>query len=148
MVEPRFKPRHQYDLASEIEAGEAAITYFDDPSLTQQQFTDEVNLNVMVARFGIKDGSIPPGAFDPKLFGPIVDMGEGHNLKDVLDATREAVAMFEQLPAAIRTRFNNNAGAMMDFVFDPRNHEEAVRLGLLHKDTPVATDATVVPKTP
>lgn len=144
----RFKFRHQYDLESELAAERETAIEFNDPSLTQQQYTDEVNLNTMVARFGIKDGSIPPGAFDPKLFGPIVDMGEGHNLKDALDAAREAQAMFMQLPATIRNRFNNDAGSMMDFVFDPRNAEEAVRLGLLRKDTPVANDAPVVKQTP
>lgn len=144
----RMKHRHQYDLDSEEQAQLATATYNLEPSLTQQHFTDEVNLNTMVKRMGLTDGSIPAAAFDPKLFGPITDFGEGHNLKDVLDASRAAGELFGQLPADIRRRFNNDPGYLLDFVLNPANAEESLRLGLLQKDTSGAQEAPVLKDTP
>ena len=36
-----------------------------------------------------------------------------------------------QLPADVRTRFNNDAGALVDFVSDDANRAEAEKLGLV-----------------
>lgn len=134
MVTPRMPVRHQYDLESEIAAGEAATTYFDDASLTNQQFTDDVNINIMVRRFGITDGSIPPGAFDPNLFGDFTEAPQ--DLTEVFQRMRAAEDLFMQLPADIRTKFGNNAAALLSYLNDPANEKEALELGLLHTTQP------------
>ena len=143
-----MKFRTQYDLESEQQAEQATMTINTEASLTQQHFTDEVNLNTMVRRMGVTDGAIPAAAFDPRLFGPVVDHGEGYNLKDVLDASRAAGELFQQLPADIKQRFNHDPGYLLDFVLNPANAEESVRLGLLHKDTSGAEVTPVVKDTP
>lgn len=144
-MKSRFKYRHQYDLESEEEMGELAATDFPDPSLTQQQYTDEVNLNVMVKRFGITDGALPPAAMDPRFFG---DFSEAVDLRDIFDRVREATNRFNELPADLRKRFNHDPAQLLAFVEDPANHKQAVELGLLHYDTSTAPEAPVVKETP
>jgi Chlamydia-phage Chp2 scaffold (Chlamy_scaf) len=56
-----------------------------------------------------------------------------------LNAVIAADAAFMQLPADIRTRFNNDAGAFVDFCSDENNRAEAEKLGLVPA-TPVATN--------
>ena len=41
---------------------------------------------------------------------------------------------FMMLPAALRKRFNHDAGEFIDFVFNPVNAKECIQLGLLPKD--------------
>ena len=38
---------------------------------------------------------------------------------------------FNGLPAAVRKRFGNDPGQMLDFLDDPQNASEAVKLGLV-----------------
>lgn len=127
----RYTWRHQNDeTADEIEGQNTIITN-TEPSLTRQEFKDEVDINVMMARFGVTDGAIPPMALDPQYFGNFED---ALDLRTALDRTKEAVERFEALPAEIRNRFNNDPTALFEFVINPENHPEAVKLGLLYED--------------
>lgn len=146
---PRFKYRTQYDLDSEQLAGDAAATVFEDASLTNQSFTADVDLNVMVRRFGIGDGAIPPALVSDQ----IVDLSEAPlDLKDAFDRVQTATTLFGQLPAALRGRFNNDPASLLTFVSDPRNAEEAVTLGLLQKTagsgSGAASNTGAAPQTP
>lgn len=129
-MKTRFEYRHQYD--DERDEAERYMTDIEcqDPSLTQQQFTEDADLNVIAKRFGINDGSILPQATDPRHFG---DFTETFDLRTALDRTNEAIEKFRRLPAKLRERFNNNPGKLYDWVSDPDNAEEAVHLGLLAK---------------
>jgi len=53
------------------------------------------------------------------------------SLQHAINLTREADANFMALPAVIRSRFNNDPVKMVAFMGDPKNFEEAKRLGLL-----------------
>lgn len=141
---PRLLTRHQYDLNAELEAGREARTHTpEDPdrdaAYTQQQHRDEVDINVMMARMGVTDGAIPPGAFDPKLFGSVQDFTDAPDLQEVFARTIAAREMFDQLPAATRRRFGYNPAQLLDFLGDKANWPEAVKLGLLAQDSPPPT---------
>lgn len=131
MTMPRFTPRHQYDELSEFEAGEAAITDNFEPSLTSQHFAKDADLNEIVRRFGINDGSIPPAALDPSFYG---DFSSVPDFREALEQTRLANERFAALPAEIRNRFQNDPVLLWDFVTDPQNFEEAIKLGLLKRE--------------
>lgn len=121
--------RTQYDLEDEIAHGDFTATEFNDPSLTQQQFKQDADLNVIVKRFGITKAHIPaPGATDPRYYG---DFSDAFDLSEALHRTRTAQEHFESLPAELRNRFANDPVRLLDFVMDPENKDEAVKLGLL-----------------
>lgn len=129
----RFTWRHQYDREDEERNGRLAETAITDESLTQQHFKDDVDINVMVRRFGVTDGAIPPAVHDPRYYG---DFSDAVDFRTALDRTRQAVERFEALPAELRNRFNNDPTKLFQWVTDPKNDSEAVALGLLKRLDP------------
>jgi len=53
-----------------------------------------------------------------------------------LNQVMAAQESFEALPSHIRARFQNNPGALLAFLEDPTNQEEAVKLGLVNAPPP------------
>lgn len=132
--------RTQYKPDVDEAHGQYTATVFTDPSLTQQQFKEDADLNVIVKRFGVTKAHIPPaGAADPRYYG---DFGEAVDLREALDRTRAAQEHFDSLPAELRNRFNNDPVRLFGFVVDPKNTEEAIKLGLLHKAARQAPEVT------
>lgn len=125
-MKPLIKWRHQYDQEADTREGDRAALHCLDESLTQQSFTDDANINVIAQRFGLND--IPSQPLDPSLFR---DTTNDPELRDVLELHRAARDQFMALPAKLRKRFHNSPGELWNFVNDPENAEEAVRLGLL-----------------
>lgn len=121
--------RLQYDPKRDKEEGKrAAIDFTGQESLTQQSFTADSDLNVIVKRMGIRDGEMPPPVSDPRYYGDLTDVPD---LRRCLDIGRNAVDRFMALPADLRSRFHNDPAILHRFVSDPRNLDECVRLGLL-----------------
>lgn len=125
-----MKWREQWDEEGDaIARSESDITPKGE-SLTQQSHAADADLNTIVARFGITDGTIPPQALDPRYFAETDDTLD---LRKSLEMARDAQARFEALPVAIRKQFGYDPAELYDFVSNPANAEEAVKLGLLHK---------------
>ena len=114
---------YNYDV---MEASNASALSCEDPSLAQQHARDECDINTIVKRFGLT-GELPSNVRTPT-YGDFSDAMDYHAS---LNAVRAADAAFMQLPADIRTRFNNDAGAFVDFVSDDSNRAEAEKLGLV-----------------
>lgn len=105
-------------------------TVNNDPSMTQQHHTDDCDINVMMARFGVTDGAIPPAAPDPRYFG---DFSSLPDFRQAMDAIHDAKERFADLPVKLRNRFANDPTQLWAFVNDPENIEESIRLGLLER---------------
>ncbi|WNK13188.1 MAG: internal scaffolding protein [Microvirus sp.] len=131
-----FQWRQQGDLEQDKIAGDACITYCLEESLTQQHFSEDADLNVLVRRFGIDKRPLPHVPLDPSYYG---DMTNVPDLRTVLDIAHDAREKFAALPAKTRARFNNQPTQLWDFVNDPENADEAVRLGLLRRPEPPET---------
>ena len=98
-------------------------------SMTQAQFQDECDINKIMDRY-LRTGCLsdPLNQMKPGTYGDFTEMGDYmENMNKIVQA-RE---MFDALPAKVRERFGNNPGAMIDFVMDPDNRDEAIKLGLL-----------------
>jgi hypothetical protein len=146
----RFEWRHQYDDRADAIARAATDIDNTAPSLTQQSFADDANLQKVLEKWGVTDGALPPYAPDLNYFGDFSDVPE---YRDALENTRVANERFNALPAEIRSYFNNNPLTLYKWVNDPENWDEAVELGLLHKtavETPPEpkTGAAAAPPTP
>lgn len=94
------------------------------PSMTQQSFTDECDINQILKKFiqtGILD-TIGPGVY--------ADISDTMDYQSALHMIKRADQMFAELPSEIRKRFNNNPAEYMDFVHDPANLQEGIQLGI------------------
>lgn len=102
------------------------------PSMTQQQFREECDINRIMDRY-LRTGVLS----DPLENRGTLKYGDYAELGDYMDHMNkvvEANEMFESLPASIRKRFNNNPGELIEFVMDDKNRVEAEMLGIIEKN--------------
>lgn len=113
--------------------------YFDDKSLTQQNAKDECDINLIVesAKRGADiSGSLARGV--PR-YGDFTNLP---SYQDSLNMVIKAKEMFMSLDAFVRERFANDPGRLMDFLDNPANRDEAIKLGLV-QPPPVAVPPLV-----
>jgi len=113
-----------YSFANPAPRQELDFTGENAVSKTQQNFRQEVDINVIIAR-AIKTGAPPP-------FKPGGSYGDFSILKDyatALNMVNDAREAFQDLPSKVRNRFENDPGQLIAFLGDPANYEEGVELG-------------------
>jgi len=98
----------------------------EDPSLAQQQFKDECDINTILDRFNVT-GQLPVSALQPQ-FG---DFSGVTDYQSALNAVLDAQESFDALPARVRERFANDPAAFVDFCLDEANRGEMKALGLI-----------------
>ncbi|AXH76057.1 MAG: internal scaffolding protein [Microviridae sp.] len=95
----------------------------------KQSFKDEVDINTIVKRFGIgyemPEPSFLPGTQD------FTNIGDFHSAMNLIARAKE---QFEEFPANIRARFDNNAADWADFCLKEENRGELAKMGLLTKE--------------
>lgn len=121
----------------------SALVIPDDPEveqLTKQEFKEECDINVLLRRFAIT-GQMPKNVRMP-VYGDFDQINDFHSAVNAIALASEA---FEQMPADIRSRFQNDPEAFTAFCLDERNRPEAERWGLVKPppkvDPPVETPA-------
>ena len=91
----------------------------------QQQFKDDCDINVIMAKFQRTGAISHVSKFQPDYgFASPTDFHQSMNI------ITEAQNMFDELPSSIRKRFNHNPAEFLEFVQDPENIDEARELGL------------------
>lgn len=106
----------------------------EEPSLTQQHFKEECDVNQILAKF-VKTGileNIGPGAY--------VDLGEPYDYMTALETIRNADLMFNELPSHIRKEFSNDPAKYLEFVYDPKNKERGIELGIFTSDAKIVLE--------
>lgn len=106
-----------------------------DPSLAQQHFKDETDINVLLERFKVT-GQMPQGVRLPS-YGDFTGVTDFRSAQEAVLNARNA---FMDLSPALRERFGNDPQQLLEFVSDEKNRDEAIRLGLVTASTvaPVA----------
>jgi len=125
MKSPFIRNPYNYDtLAASNESGLRC----EDATRTQQHFKDETDINNILRQFNIT-GQLPSKAITPQ-YGDFTGIGDYHG---ALNAVIAAENEFMTLPATLRARFDNDPQELIEFLNNPENKEEAVKLGLLNK---------------
>lgn len=104
-----------------------------EPSLARQEFADESDINNIINQYetnGILPDTRPEGTYADFTDPILTNFQHAQNL---VVGAREA---FERLPAKIRERFQNNPASLIDFVQEPTNRDEAIRLGIVNPPEP------------
>lgn len=124
MIPNRFvRADGNYDMdAASLESA----LFCEDESRAQQSAADETDINTIVRRFGIT-GHLPTGIVVPT-FGDFEGVSDFKSAMDVVANANEA---FDAMPAEVRARFKNDTQAFVEFVYDDRNYDEAVRMGVV-----------------
>lgn len=132
---PFVRSPYNYDTRA---ASKAAALVCEDDSLTIQSAKDECDINNILQN--VARGAMLPD--NKPQYGDFTNTVTFHDAMNQMSAAREA---FWQLPAKLRDRFANDPLRMLDFLEDPENRAEAVKLGLvdsvvneLSPDTPAS----------
>lgn len=123
MKAPFVRSPYNYDVDA---ASDESGLFCDEPSKAQQHQAEEADINTIVRRFGIT-GTLPTSVRAPTYddFSEVVDFQTAQL------AIRLAMESFQQLPAAVRARFQNDPGTFVDFCSQEQNREEMRSLGLV-----------------
>lgn len=106
------------------------------PSMTQQQFKDEADINYIVSMYD-SSGVMPTFHGDGQpaqpVFGDFASLPD--NAQEMYNRMIDAKNNFDSLPLEVRKRFNYDPSAFLDFVDNPENLDELVAMGLATKTT-------------
>lgn len=137
---PFLRTPYNYDtIAASNESGLAC----EEPTLAQQQFKDETDINNILRQFNIT-GQLPESTLPPK-YG---DFSGISDYKTALDRVIAADEEFMNLPATLRARFNNDAAELIEFLNNDQNRLEAEKLGLIEPKEDLASVPSVEAQKP
>ncbi|AXH76408.1 MAG: internal scaffolding protein [Microviridae sp.] len=100
--------------------------YNDEPSMTQQNFQEECDINYILRKYaatGILD-NIGPGEY--------LDLDENYDYHQAIEILNKVDGTFGQLPSKIRDYFKNDPGEYLLFVQNPDNKEKGIELGIFN----------------
>lgn len=100
---------------------------FTQPSMTQQQFKDECDIDKLV-KYATQTGDY--SAFQATA-GDYIDTSDVGDYKTALDFINDVNNEFYELPSDIRFKFDNDPSKYIDFMSDPNNFSEAAKLGII-----------------
>lgn len=120
---PFIRNPYNYDMA--LVSQETGLDC-QDPSLAQQHMKDECDINVIVERFGVT-GQFPVAPLEPT-YGDFSGVNDYHSALNAIRASEEA---FMALPAKIRAKFDHDPNALLEFLQNETNRDEAIELGLI-----------------
>lgn len=115
---------------------DASMLMNDEPSLTKQEFKASCDLNNILKKY-VRNGVNPFVVTADAKFGDFTNVP---SYADALNLVISASDHFNALPAVVRKRFGNDPAEMLNFLSDPRNVEEAVKLGLIQSVQKMVTD--------
>lgn len=135
MKPPFIKTQYNVDPREE---GKKTALHCPEKTLTQQQFKDEADINVLFGRY-LETGEMPQ-LETPSQYGDFTGI---YDFQTAMNAVRAAQQKFEDLPARLKNRFENDPQKLLEFLNDPENLEEAQFLKLVKP-----RDPDPVPTTP
>lgn len=133
-IQPHIRTMYNYDRDA---ISEETGTTFTEPTLAQQSFKDEVNVNTIMRKF-VMSGELP------NVIRPVMpeEFEEVFDFQSAMNKIRRAQEEFMKLPSGVRARFQNNPQVFTQFLQNPENQAEATKMGLIiprpKKDPPAS----------
>jgi phage internal scaffolding protein len=130
--------RTPYNYDTDAASNESGLAC-EEPSLAQQHFKEECDINTILQKFNIT-GLLPEAPLSPR-YGDFSGIGDYHTALNRVIAAQDE---FEGLPAQIRARFDNDPAQLIEFLQDENNRPEAEELGLVEKAAAEVVEAAKV----
>lgn len=110
---------------------------------TKQSFKAECDINTIISRF-LRTGVLDFAQKNQPRYGDCT----GVDYQAALNTVAAAKSLFQELPAALRSRFENEPAKFLEFVQDERNYEEARALGLMKPVAKLPEPGAALPPAP
>lgn len=101
---------------------------FTPPSMTKQSHVAECDINNILKQYKLT--GIVRHISAKAEQGTYADLPDNIDFQESLNVVKRSEAAFATLPAAVRSRFNNDPAQFLEFMADPANQDEAIKLGL------------------
>lgn len=128
--------RTAYNYDRDAASNESGLAC-EEPSLAQQHFKDECDINNILRQFNVT-GLLPESPISPR-YGDFTGISDYHTALNRVIAAQDE---FDGLPAQIRARFENDPAQLIEFLEDENNRSEAEELGLVEKVAAEVVEAT------
>lgn len=114
----------------------------NEPTMTQQQFKEEANINNIIDKYQRTGFLVDPfiNTKGKALYGDFSEVQDFAEAQRLLIESQEA---FNRLNPKVRARFNNDSIQFLEFINDEKNLPEAYDLGLVAKRDSSTLDVTV-----
>ncbi|AXL14771.1 internal scaffolding protein [Microviridae sp.] len=113
------------------------------PGLTKQSHKNECDINQIMARYQ-KTGVLEHAKAHQGSYGEITS----ETFLSAHQTIARAKSMFETLPSSLRERFENRPENYFDFVQDPDNTTELVKMGLVREEAKKQDDTSLLTSAP
>ncbi|WNK13539.1 MAG: internal scaffolding protein [Microvirus sp.] len=120
MTPQPFRFRHAYGPRYRVTIS------FTGPGRTKQEFKDDCDINTLMAKY-LRTGQMDHVNQMLPQFHDVSDI----DFQAAQNLIADAATLFEGIPSAIRNRFDNDPGKLLDWVHNPANAKEASDLGFL-----------------
>lgn len=120
-----------FTIDPDVHSSEHKLDGFE-PTLTVQADKEQSDINYIVKQFGLTQ-SLPYGMAVPE-YADYSDIPNDYHA--AMNFIRDSDDGFMQLDASVRSRFDNDPGAFLDFINDPANQDEAIKLGVAFDTRP------------
>lgn len=101
----------------------------------EQSQRDQCDINKIIRKYD-KTGLITHVRNVEARYGDVT----GLEFKTAMDRVIEMQQLFDQMPSHIRKRFSNDPALYLEFMENPENRDEAIKLGLILPETPADKD--------
>lgn len=98
----------------------------DLPSLTQQQFVEESDINHIIARYRVS-GFVPSNGRQPMYD----DFSNLPSYQEALDIVNRGADAFMSLSSDVRAQFENDPSKFLDFAGKDENRDQLVKWGVV-----------------
>lgn len=112
-------------------------------SMTHQSFAKDADINTIMSRYAVSGVLVDPANVDS---GRVARFGDFSDLTDyaqLVSRISQAQEDFLTLPSLVRARFDNSVENLLNFIAEPENVYEAVKLGVLPQSMIPSTEAVV-----
>lgn len=113
-----------------------------EPSMTQQNFKDECDINNIMARYETTGLIEFRNDVESGRYLDLASAVDFHTAQNLVIAAQDA---FMSIPPDIRAKFDNDAAKFLAFVEDPKNAQALVDLGLATSLAATAAQAAPAP---
>lgn len=120
---------------------------FKEPTMTIQSEKDNCDINVIMNRYATCGTPLPyrVDGVEP-VYADVSELGD---YMENFQRCKQAEAMFNNLPSALRKELDNNPANLLPFIQDEKNKERCYEYGLLNKPVvEVSQTAPVAPSVP
>lgn len=107
---------------------------FHGETMTRKDAQDECNVNKIIEKF-VRTGNL---THVTSFNGQYGDFSQITDYAGALNQIIEMEDQFRNLPSKVRNRFKNDPQALLSFLDDDKNYDEAIELGLIEKDKALA----------